>query len=98
MWEASNARLLDPARRFPCCWVSFDDPVEMIKHRLESIIGLLGGNFDGCEFGRFFIPAERRFSSESGLNASMHRLPEQLRAASLGPFPKNKAPKSVGMS
>ncbi len=105
IWEVSNTRLLDLARRFPCHWVCFDDPVEMIKDRLESIIGQLGGRFDERDFDSFFIPAERRFSSESDLNASMHSLPEhlvklygQLRAASLARFPAPLPYKAAGNS
>jgi hypothetical protein len=91
IWEASNRRLLDLGSRFPCYWICFDDPAPVLKRRLEGIIDRLGGTFDGGKFDASFIPAERRFSSEADLNASMHGLPEpvvnlygQLKAAMSG--------------
>jgi hypothetical protein len=76
IWEASNRRLLDLASRFPCHWICFDEPFDVLKATLERIINQLGGNFNSAEFERSFIPGERRFSSDDDLDASRFGLPE----------------------
>jgi hypothetical protein len=78
LWEASNLRLLELARRFQCYWVCFDDEIETIKTRLNYIMAQLGGRLDSAAFDAAFIPAERRFSSNSDIRASMFGLPESL--------------------
>jgi hypothetical protein len=78
IWEVANRRLLDLAHMFPCYWVCFDDPVETLKKRLERIIAELGGTFDANAFETFFIPSERRFSTDTDVNTSMSGLPEEI--------------------
>jgi hypothetical protein len=78
IWEAANRRLLDLAHTFPCYWVCFDDPKETLKNRLARIIAELGGTFDATAFETFFMPTERRFSSDTDLKTSMSGLPEEL--------------------
>jgi hypothetical protein len=80
IWEASNRRLLELARRFPCHWICFDDPVPLLKNRLQQIIGKLGKTFDPDSFDAFFIPEERRFSSPFDIHDSTHGLPKQTAA------------------
>jgi hypothetical protein len=70
IWKASNRRLLDLAHWFRCYWICFDDPIEILKKRMEGIIGELGETFDATAFETFFI-TERRFSSDDDLSTSI---------------------------
>jgi hypothetical protein len=80
IWEASNRRLLELARRFPCHWICFDDPVPLLKRRLQQVIAQLGRTFDSDSFDSFFIPEERRFSSPFDIHDSTLALPKQIAA------------------
>jgi hypothetical protein len=95
-WEAMNRKLLELGRRFPIYWICFDDPVPALKERLRLIIGKLGRQFNEAAFDSFYVPEERRFSSEGDINDSLHNLPptfpelyQELRAAADNESPSN---------
>jgi hypothetical protein len=77
-WEDTNRKLLELSRRFPIHWVCFDDPVPMLKERLRQIVERLGKRFDAAAFDSFFIPEERRFSSQDDIYDSLHSVPPTI--------------------
>jgi hypothetical protein len=68
LWEESNLRLLQLSKIFPCFWIGFDDPVELLKENLRRAIEALGRTFDPIQFDDFFLLSERRFSTPGDVN------------------------------
>lgn len=79
IWEVSNRRLLALSRNVTAHWICFDDPIPVFENRLGEIIRSLGKTMNTEAFYRFFIPAERRFSSEEDIIFSTSALPQRIR-------------------